>query len=252
MFGVDDLLTGGLSLLSGVTNNLFAGKRQDDAQAFNAQQAAANREWQQYMSNTSHQREADDLEKAGLNRILSLGKGASSPGGSSAASSPGAPVHDMLGPAVTTAMAHSRLKQELENMKAENDRIMKDTRLKVVQGNTEDERTRTQAAETLRTLSDTHLKDTHTKHTAQEIVKGTADAARSVIDTNQLGSPAMKVLRETGNIGHEVQRASSALGNVPALINAGRGRIKAEDFEETTYHPKGDVTIKTKQHKGRK
>jgi len=49
-------------------------------------EASANREFQLYMSNTAHQREIQDLEKAGLNPILSGtgGGGASAPAGASA------------------------------------------------------------------------------------------------------------------------------------------------------------------------
>lgn len=219
MFGVDDVLTGGLSLASGAMNNFFAGQRQDQAQQFNAQQAAVNRQWQESMSNTAHQRAARDMEAAGLNRILAIGGASSTPGGSTASSPTPPPVHDMLGAGVSTAMAHSRLKQEITNMKAQEDNIMKDTRLKVSQGNTEDMRT-------MQTLSDTKLKDEHTKHTAQAIQKGLADAVRGRIDASQLESPAMKVLRQTGNIGKEVERASSAIGNLPALINAGKRENK--------------------------
>lgn len=46
-----------------------------------AKQARLNREFQERMSNTAFQRAADDLEAAGLNRILALGSPASTPGG---------------------------------------------------------------------------------------------------------------------------------------------------------------------------
>ena len=50
----------------------------------NAKLARETREWQEKMSNTAYQRAADDLEAAGLNRILALGSPATTPGGATA------------------------------------------------------------------------------------------------------------------------------------------------------------------------
>ncbi|MEM2002563.1 MAG: hypothetical protein QXT77_07970 [Candidatus Methanomethylicaceae archaeon] len=78
---------------------------------FNAREAAKNRDFQEYMSNTAYQRAAKDLEKAGLNRVLALGSPASTPSG--ATSSISAP------PLGRTGIEAASAKQAIDQSKAQ-------------------------------------------------------------------------------------------------------------------------------------
>lgn len=72
---------------------------------FNSQQAQLNRDWQERMANTAHQREVNDLRAAGLNPVLSANSGA--PVGSGAQASADNSYAQMLGTMAATAMSTS-------------------------------------------------------------------------------------------------------------------------------------------------
>lgn len=89
----------GLSKISGITagNNAWSAQQASElrdwqsreaekVRKYNADEAAKNRSWQEFMSGSAHQREIEDLRKAGLNPVLSVlgGNGASTTSGATA------------------------------------------------------------------------------------------------------------------------------------------------------------------------
>ncbi|AXL15381.1 DNA pilot protein [Microviridae sp.] len=90
---------------------------QQATNAWSAKEAQKQRDWQEEMSNTSHQREVDDLKAAGLNPILSVtgGSGASSPVGAKPDLKAGTPGTDLMQFANSAA--------DTKNKKSQNDVI---------------------------------------------------------------------------------------------------------------------------------
>ena len=98
------LIGGAASLAGGFLANKGRANQANISGQFNQASAREQMEFQERMSNTAHQRQIEDLKKAGLNPLLSAKYGgASSPGGSSA-TRPMADQKDIISPAISSAL----------------------------------------------------------------------------------------------------------------------------------------------------
>lgn len=104
------------SLIGGYSANKQSVAQSREQRTFESQEAATARDFEERMSNTSWQRGVADMRKAGINPALSYMQGGAGAPSASAPSGATADIHDVISPAISSALQGIRVVQDVKNM----------------------------------------------------------------------------------------------------------------------------------------
>ena len=234
-----------LSSVAGAALGIWSGNKSANAQAalsreqmqWQSQEAQKTRDWQEKMSSTAHQREIEDLRKAGLNPMLSGmgGQGASTPAGATASYSSNAytgygsdvsnGINAMTG--MYSAKTNRKIQHQQEkNLEQQNLNLSADTYKKTQEG-----RAASTEADYKKAMLETQLvqllANANNLQASADFTKGVGTAkAQSEIDkynaeTRYISGPQTDVANATtANLGAQTNRINALLPHEIAKIDS--------------------------------
>lgn len=241
----------GLAAFAAAAADLLGGER---AAWFNKDAAGKQALWQTYMSNTAHQRAAQDLEAAGLNRVIALGQQSTVPAGS-------APTMEPSRAGSTYSQAKA-----IASQVALNEASARRQDSEAALANVNAAKVQAEIDHLLPVQLEEILTRSHQQTTSS--AKDVADVPRIQADTQRILKEVLKVVAETSKVGAEsrehevhaqtkeaalpvVQGLSDALqlpGKVGSWLGKALGRWQGGLYQETL---RGKEKFKRRNEKAR-